>query len=214
MAAKPAARRRKASPKGTSTVRKPAAGREERSGAKEEVVRKELVFEGRKVKVFAAEVRMPSGKTLKREIVAHRGAVAVLPLLEDGKVVLEEHYRFVIGGELLEAPAGTLEEGEEPESAARRELEEETGIRAGEIIALGSFYTSPGVLSELMHVYLARGLARGKRKLEDDETIDIVEVPLEEAVQYALSGRIRDAKTIVTILLAQDFLKRESEAGG
>jgi ADP-ribose pyrophosphatase len=178
------------------------------------VVSKTLVFEGRKVSVFKADVKMPSGKTVSREIVAHRGAVAILPLLQDGKVVLEDHYRFVIATELLEVPAGTLDEGEDPAAAARRELEEETGLVAGELIPLGSFYTSPGVLSELMYAYLARHLVRGRRALEDDETIDIVEVPLDEAVQYALSGRIRDAKTIATLFLAQDFLKRESQAGG
>lgn len=176
-------------------------------------VKKELIYRGRKVDFYVADVTMPSGKVVRREIVEHPGAVVVVPLLDDGSVVLEDHYRFVIGGDLLEVPAGTLDPGEEPLAAAARELAEETGLAAKEMISLGAFYSSPGVMNELMYAYLARGLSRGERKLEEDEALSTVEMPFEKALELAATGGIRDAKTIATLYLAREFLEREKAKG-
>lgn len=173
-------------------------------------MKKDLIFKGRKVTLSVAEVTMPSGLVVERELVEHPGAVAVLPMFDDGTIVLEDHYRYAVEGNLLEVPAGTLDEGENPSLCARRELAEETGISAEEMTPLGTFYMSPGVLSEEMHAFLARGLTRGEARLEDDESLEIVEMPFEKALELAESGRIRDAKTISTLFLAERFLAAEN----
>jgi ADP-ribose pyrophosphatase len=171
-------------------------------------MKKETVFEGRKVRLVLADVTMPNGRTARRELVEHPGAVVVLPLFDDGKILLEDHYRFAVGGNLIEACAGTLEPGEDPAECARRELAEETGLVAGELTHLGDFYSSPGVLTELMHAYLARRLTRGPRKLEEDEVLEPLELPFDEAIDWAASGKIRDAKTIAVLFLAQRYLRK------
>lgn len=171
-------------------------------------VGKDLIFEGRKIRLVLAEEKLPSGRVMRREVVEHPGAVVVLPLFDNGNVLLEDHYRFAIGGNLIEAVAGTLGPGEDPAECAHRELAEETGLVAGELIHLGDFYSSPGVMTELMHSYLARRLERRQRQLEEDEVLEPVEVPLDEAVQWARTGRIKDAKTIATLFLALGFLKK------
>jgi ADP-ribose pyrophosphatase len=176
-------------------------------------MKKELIFKGRKVNLYVADVETGSGRVAKREIVEHPGAVVVLPLLENGSVVLEDHYRFAVEERLLEAPAGTLDPGEDPFEAAARELLEETGLTAKEMVKLGEFYSSPGVMTELMHAYLARELTRGEKHLEEDEDLETVEMPLEQALEYAANGRIKDAKTIATLFLAKDFIENESKGG-
>jgi len=170
-------------------------------------VKKEVIFEGRKIRLVVAQVELPDGRTASREVVEHRGAVVILPLFDDGKVLLENHYRFAVGGYLIEAPAGTLEEREDPAECARRELAEETGLVASEMVHLGDFYSSPGVLTELMHAYLATGLRRGHPRLEEGEVLEPVEVQFEEAVRWALAGKIRDAKTIAALFLAEDRVR-------
>ena len=170
---------------------------------------KELIFEGRKIKLFLVEERLPNGRSAKREVVEHPGAVVVLPVFDDGRVLLEDHYRFAVGGNLIEAVAGTLEPGEDPGECAKRELLEETGYTASEWVHLGSFYSSPGVMTELMHAFLAQKLTRGERRLEDDEILEPLEVPLEEALNWARTGKIRDAKTISTLFLALGHLGRK-----
>lgn len=168
-----------------------------------------LIFEGKKVRLAVEEVELPGGRRVEREIVEHPGACVVLPMRENGAVVLESHYRFTIGQWLLEAPAGTLERGEDPAAAAARELAEETGLAAREIVPLGRFYSSPGVMTELMYAYLARGLESRPDALEEDEVLTVVEMPFEEALAKAADGGIRDAKTIATLFLAKSYLDRE-----
>jgi ADP-ribose pyrophosphatase len=168
---------------------------------------KEVIFEGRKIKLTLADVELPNGRTARREIVEHPGAVVILPLFDDGKVLLEDHYRHTVGGNLIEAVAGTLDAKESPLECAHRELAEETGLTARRMTELGAFYSSPGVLTEVMHAYLAEGLTAGERHLEEDEVLEPIEVELDEALEWAVSGKIRDAKTIAILFLAKEHLR-------
>lgn len=170
---------------------------------------RKLVFEGRKISLFLAEGTLPNGRTVRREVIEHPGAAVILPLFGDGTVLLLDHYRFAIGGNLIEAVAGTLSPGEDPAECARRELAEETGLVAASMTPLGSFYSSPGVMTEVMHAYLATDLTRGQRRLEEDELLEPVELPFEEALAWASSGKIRDGKTIATLFLAKAYLDAE-----
>ncbi len=160
-----------------------------------------IVHVGRKIQVAVEEEVREDGSTVRRDLVLHPGAVAILPLVSEGRVCLLRNYRPAAGQTLWEIPAGTLEPGEPLEEAARRELAEETGYRAGRLRKVASFYPSPGVLSEQTHLYVAEELEIGEMALEADETIEPVEVAWDEAVGMALDGTIRDAKTLVALLL-------------
>jgi ADP-ribose pyrophosphatase len=142
-----------------------------------------------------------AGKVLAREIIEHPGAVTILPLLADGSVCLIRNFRMAVGQTLVELPAGTLSPGENPLAAAHRELAEETGYTADSMRHLHSFWMSPGILQERMHLYLATGLKAGKAALEEGEEIQPLIVPWQEALAMTRDGRIQDAKTLVGILL-------------
>ena len=166
-----------------------------------------LVYEGKAVSVKKEEVELPSGKRIYRETVLHRGASAIIPVMDNGDIIFVRQYRHPIGEYILEIPAGTLKEGEDPEACARRELEEETGYRAGELIHLLTIYPSPGYSSERLHLYLARKLEKGNQNPEADEDISITFLSLEDALEAIRRRRIRDAKTIVGILYYSLFVK-------
>jgi ADP-ribose pyrophosphatase len=168
---------------------------------------RQLVFHGRKFDLVLDTVLSPDGQPQVREIVLHRGAAVMLPILDDQRVILVWNYRYPIGQRLLELPAGTLEPGEAPDSCAARELEEEIGYRAGKLTKLAEFYPSPGVLSERMHLFLAEELQPAQQKLDPGESIELEILPFDEAVQSVMRGEIRDAKTIVGLLL-YDRLRR------
>jgi ADP-ribose pyrophosphatase len=168
---------------------------------------RQLVFHGRKFDLVLDTVLSPDGQPQVREIVLHRGAAVMLPILDDQRVILVWNYRYPIGQRLLELPAGTLEPGEAPDSCAARELEEEIGYRAGKLTKLAEFYPSPGVLSECMHLFLAEELQPAQQKLDPGESIELEILPFDEAVQSVMRGEIRDAKTIVGLLL-YDRLRR------
>jgi ADP-ribose pyrophosphatase len=168
---------------------------------------RQLVFHGRKIDLVLDTVLSPDGQPQVREIVLHRGAAVMLPILDDQRVILVWNYRYPIGQRLLELPAGTLEPGEAPDSCAARELEEEIGYRAGKLTKLAEFYPSPGVLSECMHLFLAEELQPAQQKLDPGESIEVEILPFDEAVQSVMRGEIRDAKTIVGLLL-YDRLRR------
>ncbi len=144
--------------------------------------------------------RRTAGAPLVRDIVRHPGAVAVIPVLDDGRLVLIRNNRIAVDAWLIELCAGKLERGEEPALAAGRELEEETGFSAARIEAVSTFYTSPGFADELMHVFEATGLTPVPRRLEDDERIEVLPLPLEDVLDKIDSGEIRDGKTIAAIL--------------
>lgn len=162
---------------------------------------REIVFQGRKIRVAQDTTVLPTGETVRRDVVLHPGAVAILPLVDDERVCLVRNERPIVGETLLEVPAGTLEPDEPPEAAAVRELAEETGYRAGRWRKLAVFTPSPGVLSERTHLFVAQDLTPGPLKLEKDERLEPFVVPWQEALAWAVDGTLRDAKTLVAILL-------------
>jgi ADP-ribose pyrophosphatase len=169
-----------------------------------------VVHVGRKIRVEIEDGVGPDGTPFRRDIVVHPGAVAILPILDDGHVCLLENVRPAVGATLWEIPAGTLEPGEPLEEAARRELAEETGYTAARLTKVCAFYPSPGVLSEQTHLFVAEGLTPGEMRLEADEQMTPRVLAWVEALRMALDGTIRDAKTLVAILL---WDRRRSQAG-
>ncbi|WP_223066576.1 NUDIX hydrolase [Paenibacillus caui] len=160
------------------------------------------IFEGKIISLQIDTVELPDGTQATREVVKHPGAVAVLAVHE-GKLLLVDQYRQAMGRCELEIPAGKLEQGEDPMDAARRELEEETGYRCGNIRLLHSFYTSPGFADEVIHLYVAENLTAGSFSPDEDEFLEIHKVTLEEAQQFIAEGRIADAKTLLAVYLWQ-----------
>lgn len=151
--------------------------------------------------------RTASGDSFERFAVVHPGAVVIVPVLDDGRIVLIRQIRHIIDREIWELPAGTRDrDGEDPADTARRELEEEAGYRAGIIEPLASYYTSPGILTECMHAYVARGLTAVGQRLEGGERIKVVPTPTTEVKRMMKQGDIQDAKTIAALAL---FLLRE-----
>lgn len=156
----------------------------------------------------------PEARPSRREVVEHGGAVALVPVTPDGSVVMVRQFRYAAGVELLEVPAGTLEPGETPEACARRELGEETGYSARQLLPLGWFYTSPGFCSEVIHLYLALVHPTALAPCPDQEEDLVVQlVPLTEAVAMAADGRLLDAKSIAGILMAAARLGTGAGAG-
>jgi len=158
------------------------------------------VFSGRLLAVRVDEVELPDGVRATREIVRHPGAVAIVPLLSDDRVILIRQYRHAAGEVVWELPAGVLEKGEEPAECARRELIEETGYAAGELAPLLSTFVSPGFSSEIIHLFLARDLRRVEARAEPDERIETHVLPFDEAVAMVLRGEVRNAAAICGLL--------------
>ncbi len=166
----------------------------------------ETIFKGRIFDLRVDTIR-EGGLEYKREIVVHAGSAVIVPVFDDGTVALVRQYRHAADGYQLELPAGGIEPGETFEQAAARELEEEIGFRAGKIKKLTEFYVSPGFLTEKMYVFLATDLTESVQNLDEDEVVEIVRIPLTEAIKMAHDGRIEDAKTIVGLMLAFDYLE-------
>lgn len=158
-------------------------------------------YEGRIVSVRVDRVQLESGRETTREVVEHPGAVAVLPVMDDGRILLVRQFRYAVGRELLEVPAGTREPGEPAEACALREIEEEVGVRAGNLEHLASFYISPGWCNEQMVIFRATGLQDSRVNPEDDEVIEVVTVSPDEVSGLIESGQVADAKTITALLL-------------
>jgi ADP-ribose pyrophosphatase len=171
----------------------------------EKTIRKEKIFSGKVVQLYVEDVQLPNGKMSKREVIKHPGAVAIIPITKEGKLVLVRQYRKALERVLVEIPAGKLEKGEEPLATAQRELEEETGYRAHSMSHIVSFYTSPGFADELIHLYLAEGLTKVENaaSLDEDEFVDILEVTLEEAMEMLEKREIYDAKTAYALQYLQ-----------
>lgn len=165
------------------------------------------IYNGKVVRLNIDTVTLPNGVTIDLEIVRHPGAAAVVPLKENGTVVLIKQFRHAAGGFIYEIPAGKLHPGEDPKNCAARELEEEIGYQAGKLDLLSSIFTAPGFTDEVIHIYKATGLTKGRQQLDRDEVLEIVEVPLQEAIEMIRVGSIRDAKTMVGLQTV--FIGRE-----
>lgn len=163
------------------------------------------IYDGRIIQVRVDDVVLPNGASSKRELIKHPGAVAVIAVTDDGKIVLVEQYRKAMEKALVEIPAGKLEPGEAPLTTAIRELEEETGYICEEMKLLYSFYTSPGFADEIVYLYEATGLTKKEDKadLDEDEFVELLEVTLEEAWELIREQRIHDAKTILAMQYLQ-----------
>lgn len=157
----------------------------------EKTIRSEKIYDGKVVHLQVDDVTLPDGKMSKREIIKHPGAVAIIPITKDNKILFVEQYRKPLEKSLIEIPAGKLEPGEKPETTAVRELEEETGYTTNEINFVASFYTSPGFADELMYIYISDKLDLLNEKVDgdEDEFIELLELTLEEAQQYVKENR-------------------------
>ena len=167
---------------------------------REVIVKTSKVYEGRVVKLDVHEVRLPDDTFAKRELIRHMGAAAVLPLDTNGEVVMVRQFRLGADRVTLEIPAGILSEGEAPEACAQRELQEETGFAAQELVSLGAFYSAPGYTSEVIHVVLGTGLTPSPLAPDADEFLEVVRLPLSEALEMVTQGTIIDSKTIIALL--------------
>lgn len=174
----------------------------------ETVLDTETIYDGKLVHLSRVTVRLPNGEQSFREIVRHPGAVAMVPLTAEGEVILVQQFRLASNRIMLEIPAGTLEPGEEPQVAAERELQEEIGYRPGRLTSLGGEFTAPGYTTEFIHLYLAEDLEAAPLAVDDDEFLEIVTLPLDEALRRVESGTIQDGKTIAALLLTARRLGR------
>lgn len=170
---------------------------ERRTGGRE-------IFHGRIITVKEDQVELPDGRASTREVVLHPGAVALLPVDVADNIVMVRQFRYTVGEVLLETPAGKLEPGEDPLTCAGRELAEETGLAAHRLTCLTRFYTSPGFSNELIHLFLAEDLYEVRADTADDEEfIEVVRVPLPDAVAMVHDGRIKNAITVIAVLEAE-----------
>lgn len=172
---------------------------------------RETLYRGRIIDLLVDQVEYPSGNRSVREVAHHPGGAAVVPLLDDGRIILVDQLRYPLERHILELPAGKLSPGEDPAVCAVRELEEETGWQCDTPVHLCSFYTSPGFCDEELHVFLARGLRlspHGHRREEGEFTMNVHMIGFDEALHMVRAGSIKDAKTIIGLLLAQPHVHR------
>lgn len=160
-----------------------------------------IIYQGRKIDLALQPVRLSDGSTAPREVVLHRGAVALLPMVDSDRVCLVRNTRYAVGQTLLEVPAGTLDSLESPETTAHRELQEETGYLAGRIELISSWWVSPGVMNERMYLYRCLDLTQGASAPEPDEQLEPVIISWTDALAMVMDGRIQDAKSMLAILL-------------
>ena len=172
---------------------------------KERTISSTPIYDGNVIKVRKDEVACPNGMKAVREIVTHRGGVGILFKVED-KFIFEKQYRYALNEEIIEMPAGKLEEGEIPLEAAKRELLEETGYRPLEMIHLGDSYPTPGYSSEVIHLYYCPNAIKEERHLDKDENIDLIYLTLEEIEKLIADSTIKDSKTVAAIFLYKQKL--------
>ena len=172
------------------------------------LIEKQVIYAGKRVKLELHHLENEETETRHiREVVVHPGAVVVLGILSDERIVLIRTRRYAVGQILIELPAGTLERNEDPINCAGRELLEETGYLAGRLKPIGNFYTSPGILSEKMYAYAADDLEQQKQALEEGEEIELQYATLDEAVEMIRRGEIHDGKTIAALLMYDRFMR-------
>ena len=180
----------------------------------ENLVEKKLnsknVFKGHLLDVYSDDIELPNGNTSVREYIMHVGAACVVPVDNDGNIIIEKQFRYPFHKVLTEIPAGKLDSKKEPHlDAALRELKEETGYTAEKMVYLGEFYPTCAYSDEVIHMYLATGLEKGEQHLDEDEFVGVEKMPLEEAVQEIMKGNIPDGKTQTAILKAYLYLKNQ-----
>ena len=169
----------------------------------EKKISSELIFDGKIVHLYKDTVELPNGKEATREVIRHVGAVGVIPVTDNGEVILVKQFRYPFGEVLTEIPAGKLDSKDEDiVEAAKRELREETGVTAERLFFIGDLYPSCAILDEVIHLFLAEGLSYGDCDPDDDEFLNVVKVPLAKALTDVLTDKIRDSKTQVAILKA------------
>lgn len=168
----------------------------------EKTMASSLIYEGKILKLRKDEVLLPDGKNSTREIIEHPGAVAIVPVLDDGRIVMVRQYRYAVGEILLEIPAGKLDQGEDPVRCAHRELQEETGYIASTMQELTSIYTTPGFTDEIIHIYKASSLKKKSQALDEDEFIEIETYSPQKIREMINNKEIIDAKTIIGLKLA------------
>ena len=167
----------------------------------------ELVFDGQILHLYHDDITLPNGKPADRELIRHIGAVCVIPITDDGYAVMEKQFRYPVDEVILEIPAGKLDsKDEDHEEAARRELWEETGYTAKELIPLGKFYPACAYSDETIWMYLAKGLTRGERHLDEDEFLNVEWMHFDELIKQAMDGTLTDAKTVTTALKVKVLL--------
>ena len=176
-------------------------------GVGEPTVESKLVYEGRILDLRVDTIRLPSGRLTTREIAEHSDSVCMVPLDSEGNVLLVRQYRKSVESNLLEVPAGGIDENEDPEAAVLRELQEEVGYTAGKIRRLAGFWVSPGWCTEFMHAYLATELSPARLDADFDEDITVIRVPLTQTLDLISSGEIQDAKSVASLLLAMRHLE-------
>ncbi|MGI8552219.1 MAG: NUDIX hydrolase [Dehalococcoidia bacterium] len=178
----------------------PGGGKGGRATSGEISARRE-VYHGKVVSLELQTLRLSDGRSPTSEVVLHRPCVAMVPVDADGRIILVRQFRAPAASELLEIPAGGIDEGEAIEAAVQRELQEETGFRAGSIRRLGAFYTAPGYCTEFIHIFRCESLSESRLAADEDEQIEVVRWTLEEALAGIASGEIRDAKSVAGLLL-------------
>ncbi len=161
----------------------------------------QTIFEGRIIRLVAKDLVLPNGRRTRFHIVEHPGAVAIVPVHDNGDIVLLKQFRPTIGAEIYEIPAGTIEKGEAPLATAKREIVEETGFRAKRWSKIAEFYTAPGFCTELMHVYVAKGLSPAEAEGDADEILKPVRMSLPAALKLIRAKKIRDAKSIAGLMI-------------
>lgn len=165
-----------------------------------------LLFEGKVIRVELDQIELPNGEKAQREVVRHQGAVCVVPVTEQGEVLVVHQYRYPPAQVMLEIPAGKLDFGEDPEHCARRELKEETGAVAEHLVYMGYFYSSPAILDEKIHMYLATGLSFGDSHLDEDEFVVSERIPLQTLCDRIMNNEIMDIKTQAAVMRVKYLL--------
>ena len=173
-----------------------------------DLIGSETLFQGKAFTIRRDHLHLPDGRTAKFDIVEHHGSVVLLPIDSDGNLLFVRQYRHAAGKDLIELPAGTLDEGEAPDICARREIREETGMSAGQLEEIGRFYLAPGYSTEFMVVYLATDLQHDPLEADADEFLQVQAIPLPQAITLAETGGIPDAKSLAALFLARSHLEK------
>lgn len=171
-----------------------------------ELLKSEVLMKGRAFSIRRDYLKTPDGRETKFDIIEHGGSVVIIPVDENGNVLLVRQYRHATGGDLLELPAGTLDDGEDPKVCAAREIREETGKAAEKLTKLGEFFLAPGYSTEFMIVYLATGLSDNPLDADDDEFLSVEPIPISDAIKMAERGEIPDAKSLAALFMAKASL--------